>query len=431
MDISKKILSDPVNRWVFSRKNTDTFLVGGYLRDLLRGQDSNDKDFVLGKNAKKTAKDASKIFKGTFIELKQGGVYRVVLKDKTVLDFSCLNLPIVKDLQQRDFTINSMAWSPEKGIIDPFGGKKTLKSNTIKAVRSKNFLNDPLRIIRAYRFAAEIGCKIEKNTKKYLKKYSAELSSVASERITEEFFKILSNYNSVKNIKDMHNDKILSKILNIYSIKENKILSQNIKLLMRFDKIIKPLHNRNKLKKTKGIRKNVVTGTHMEEIRLELFLSDELNQGINRLGAIRLSLLLLNSSISKSKLKVSNNINKAIKDIHNGYRELTSNVRNKESNISSVDLYKIFKASGIRVMEVALIIIFLKEKNLKTILKKVDKFLMLKNKILLNGKDVQDILNIKKGTIIGRILADLEEKRYHGIIKTKAQARKWLLLNYT
>ena len=59
MDISEKILSDPINKWVFTNAGTEVFLVGGYIRDLLLDRASHDKDYVL-KNKAKTIADCFK-----------------------------------------------------------------------------------------------------------------------------------------------------------------------------------------------------------------------------------------------------------------------------------------------------------------------------------------------------------------------------------
>lgn len=412
MDISKTILSDPINKWVFFNAKTEVFLVGGYVRDLLRGHISKDKDFVLGvacgeKNAVESiAIGAAKKFNGTSITLKPQQTFRVVLKKtKEVLDFSCLNLSINNDLKERDFTINAIAWSPETGIIDPFGGRKDLNNHIVKTVRIKNLTEDYLRVIRAYRIAAELGFKIENHIRKYLKRYSKGLATVAPERITEESFKILSNDNPVKYLVECYKDKVLEKILMPRNVNS---LSKNIKFLRNFDSFFK---TQSFLKSPEGKR-------------ITAYLKEEISQGLNRLGLIRLALLLKDGSILNSRLRVSNNINKAIRDIHNGYKEAVKKNSNEE-------LYKIFNAAGNRVFETAIILSFIKGKNIKGVFKKADEFLKIKNKILLNGNDVQKILNIKPGTNIGKILSTLKEQHFKGLIKTKAEARRWLVLNFT
>src|SRR3989338_4725643 len=394
MDISKKILSDPINKWVFKTAqelNTDIYIVGGYMRDLLRGLKSNDKDFALKSKVEYIARKITKKFNGTFIVLKHKQAYRVVLKTKEALDFSYLNGSINNDLKERDFTINAIAWSPKTGIIDPFSGRKDLNKRIIKAVMIKNLLNDPLRIIRAYRIGAELRFKIETNTRKYLKIYSPKITKAASERITEEFFKILIKILSQGCCaQKKHNKKI-------------NALNQNMNLLNRLDLFLK---------------------NNLKDKKISHYLDEEISQKLNGLGLLRLSILFRNYSIANSNLRVSKNINKALKDIHNGMEAL-------KSNISDTELYKIFNASGERIFEMSLLLAFIRRKNIKEIFKRADEYLKIKNKILLNGDDVQRILNIEPGTKVGNILSALQEEKFKGTIKTRAEARKWLLSNFT
>lgn len=406
MDISKKILSDPINKWVFKTAqelNTDIYIVGGYMRDLLSGVKSNDKDFALKNNIEYIANKTAKKFNGTFIVLKHKQTYRVVLKNKEVLDFSYLNGSINNDLKRRDFTIDAIAWSPKTEIIDPFSGRNDLNKRIIKAVMIKNLLNDPLRIIRAYRIAAELGFKIETNTRKYLKIYSPKITKAASERITEEFFKILINKNPVNYLNECYTDKVLIKILQKKHNKKINALNQNMNLLNKLDLFLK---------------------NNLKDKKISHYLDEEISQKLNRLGLLRLSILFRNYSITNSNLKVSNNINKALKDIHNGIEAL-------KSNISDTELYKIFNASGERIFEISFLLAFIRRKNIKEIFKRANAYLKIKNKILLNGDDVQRILNIEPGIKVGNILATLQEEKFKGTIKTRAEARKWLLSNFT
>ncbi|MEK7823181.1 MAG: hypothetical protein AAB228_02975 [Nitrospirota bacterium] len=406
MDISKKILSDPINKWVFKTAqelNTDIYIVGGYMRDLLSGVKSNDKDFALKNNIEYIANKTAKKNNGTFIVLKHKQTYRVVLKNKEVLDFSYLNGSINNDLKGRDFTIDAIAWSPKTEIIDPFSGRNDLNKRIIKAVMIKNLLNDPLRIIRAYRIAAELGFKIETNTRKYLKIYSPKITKAASERITEEFFKILTNKNPVNYLNECYTDKVLIKILQKKHNKKINALNQNMNLLNKLDLFLK---------------------NNLKDKKISHYLDEEISQKLNRLGLLRLSTLFRNYSIANSNLRVSNNINKALKDIHNGMEISTG-------KISDTELYKIFYASGERIFEMSFLLAFISKKNIKEIFKRADEYLKIKNKILLNGDDVQRILNIEPGIKVGNILSALQEEKFKGTIKTRAEARKWLLSNFT
>ncbi len=100
---------------------------------------------------------------------------------------------IDSDLLARDFTINAMAVNlndPQK-LIDPLGGAQDLREKKIKACSPKSIMDDPIRILRAIRFAAEGGYKIEDETRRQLKTGVLLLRSTSPERIRDELFKIL------------------------------------------------------------------------------------------------------------------------------------------------------------------------------------------------------------------------------------------------
>ena len=427
MDIEKKILSDPLNKWVFDNSGCGTFLVGGYLRDLLLGiqkqqlvYKAKDRDFAVKSSfkAKNIAVRTAKKFDGTFIILKPGQTYRVVLKNKAgttrfmeTLDFSPFNTSINNDLSRRDFTVNAMAWSPETGIVDAFNGRNDLASRTLKAVRMKNLKADPLRIIRAYRIAAELGFEIEKLTRKNLKKQSGKLAGVASERITDEFFKFLCRDNAIEYLKKCNKDSVLKKILSSNNrIRKIDTLSKKINILNKFDLFLKL--------QLKEIEKT------NEGKRIAGFLKQEVSQGLNRIGLIRLALLTIDIPICDSILRFSRDIHRSVRDIHSGYRAALQ-------KISYTELYKIFNASGNRCFEIAILLSFIKRKNIKKFFRRANEYLKIKNKILLSGNDVQDILQIKPGAGIGRVLSRLKDMQYMKLVKTRAQARKWLLCNFT
>jgi len=406
MNISKKILADPVNKWIFKTAqglNSDIYIVGGYVRDLLRGVKSNDKDFVLKNNVEEIAKGAAKQFKGTYIVLKQGQTYRVVLKTKKVLDLSYLKSSINNDLKERDFTVNAIAWSPETGIIDPFGGVNDLKKRLIKVVMPENLLQDPLRIIRAYRLAAEPGFKIDTKTRKYLRLYSRKIKKVAHERITEEFFKILSNKNSVKYLNECCFDKVLIKILQKKHNNKINTLNKSMNLLNKFDLFIK---NNSKDKK------------------ISHYLDEEISQKLNRLGLLRLCIIIDGYKIQNSLLRASRVINKALADINNG-------IKTSQSINMNTEMYNIFNSAEESIFEMIFLLAFKKRTNIKKLFKRAYEYLKIKNKILINGNDIQMILKIKQGEKIGDILLSLQEEKFKGTVKTRAKAIKWLISNFT
>ncbi|MBO7631761.1 MAG: CCA tRNA nucleotidyltransferase, partial [Lachnospiraceae bacterium] len=93
-----------------------------------------------------------------------------------------------EDLLRRDFTINAMAYNESTGLVDLFGGIEDLQAGIIRAVGNptERFSEDALRILRAVRFAAQLGFTIEPETKQAMKTLSGNLKVVSAERIREE-----------------------------------------------------------------------------------------------------------------------------------------------------------------------------------------------------------------------------------------------------
>ena len=102
-----------------------------------------------------------------------------------------------EDLKRRDFTINAMAYNDREGIVDIFGGAEDLNAGIIRAVgcASDRFDEDALRILRAERFAAQLGFEIEEETKKAMVEQAAFLKDISAERIQVELTKLIMSDN--------------------------------------------------------------------------------------------------------------------------------------------------------------------------------------------------------------------------------------------
>lgn len=102
-----------------------------------------------------------------------------------------------EDLLRRDFTINAMAYNHEEGIIDEYGGLDDIRDGIIRCVGNPydRFSEDALRIMRAVRFSAQLGYRIEEETSKAIVKLSPNLASISAERINTELTKLLLSPN--------------------------------------------------------------------------------------------------------------------------------------------------------------------------------------------------------------------------------------------
>jgi tRNA nucleotidyltransferase (CCA-adding enzyme) len=412
MDLANKILSDPINQWLFSYAKKDIFLVGGYIRDLLLDRCINrDKDYVLKDNIRKIAIITSNKFNGTFIELnKKNQMFRVALKDGQFLDFSYMQNTIVEDLGKRDFRMNAMAWAPVRGLVDPFDGKTDLKNKIIRIINPKNLAEDPLRVLRAYRLAAQLRFTIDIDTRNYLRKYSSNIKETASERITEELFKLLMTDNASYYMSMIEKDKVFNEIFNVSTSR----IKLNIVMLAKFDQFLSLLR--------RGMFKRVIKS------RILSILDLNIGQGLSRIGFMRLTILLnkLNGDIENKygRLKYSKLIVKRIRMIHNGLSLC-------EGRITDNKLYDIFNATVDCEYEAALLISVTRHRNVDKFLKRADNFIKFKKNPLLDGHEIQKILNIEPSALIGKIQSEIHKKRFLAITRTKAEAKLWIISNFT
>lgn len=211
----RKVLQDPYNAIVFhAGRHMDVYLVGGYIRDLLSDRESSDRDYVVRGTIEPLVEAVASHTGGKPIKIGGEGLRRVVVKGRGTLDFSPLRQSIAEDLALRDFTINAIGWSLREGWIDPEGGMADLTQSLIRMVRAENLRSDPLRILRAYRLAAELSFKIVGETKSAICTISNLVSTVKSERITSEFFKILNHYAAPITIEEILSDGLLAYLIN-------------------------------------------------------------------------------------------------------------------------------------------------------------------------------------------------------------------------
>jgi len=183
----------------------EAYVVGGCVRDAILGRTPNDWDITtsaLPEQVKAVFRRTvdTGIKHGTVTVLLKEGAYEVTTyridgiyedgrhpKDVT---FTAL---LSEDLRRRDFTVNAMAYHPVGGLVDLFGGQEDLKNGVIRAVGepSERFEEDALRILRALRFAAQLGFTVEAETLRAVAEFAPRLEMISRERIREELTKLL------------------------------------------------------------------------------------------------------------------------------------------------------------------------------------------------------------------------------------------------
>ena len=166
------------------------YLVGGSVRDALlqRHQKSLDLDFVLPKGAIATARKIANLYYGGFVVLDEAREIARVVFDWGTLDLARQEgYSLETDLTRRDFTINAIAYNLHSGeLVDPLGGLKDLQHGIIRAVSYQNLEDDPLRLLRAYRQAAQLDFTIEAETRTATRDRAFLLETIAAERVQAE-----------------------------------------------------------------------------------------------------------------------------------------------------------------------------------------------------------------------------------------------------
>ena len=202
-------IPSPVD-YILSRLNAaghEAFIVGGCVRDAMMGRTPNDWDITTSalpaqiKRCFRRTIDTG-IKHGTVtVVLREGSfevtTYRIdgIYEDGRHPKEVSFTSDLTEDLRRRDFTVNAMAYHPEAGLVDVFGGQEDLQAKIIRAVGvpAERFEEDALRIMRAVRFAAQLNFSIEPVTLEQVTAFAPRLQLISRERIQVELVKLLTS----------------------------------------------------------------------------------------------------------------------------------------------------------------------------------------------------------------------------------------------
>jgi tRNA nucleotidyltransferase/poly(A) polymerase len=317
---------------------------------------------------------------------------RIALKNGLTFDFSRPLGTLKEDLLKRDYTINAIAWSPEKEIVDFYNGLEDIKKKKIRSISNENLISDPLRMLRAYRFAAEFNGSIEKRTRKAIELLHNNIKGISSERITLELFNLLNSNHSVKYLKMALSDGLLNDILFL----SYKVLARNIKVISLVEEA-----NINKL--PPGIK---------------VLLNKIFSQNLTYKGLICLELLLQNDLTMPERvpnIKMSSAIRKRIELAQRGIKEF------KETKYKSKNkLYDIFQTSKEATTDILVIA------GRLDLLKEYARFKRIWKKGFLSSEEIINISGIKTGPALGRIIIEIKKAQFEVRVKSKKSAIKFI-----
>ncbi len=189
-----------------------SYLVGGYIRDIILGREPEkvDVDIVVPLNAIEIGKKIADNVRAKFIILdEKREVVRIILNHIYIDIANQVSSTLEGDLCSRDFSINSIAYSfDKKCLFDPLNGLNDLEISLLRTHSENNLLNDPLRILRCFRFVSELNFKIDLKLVDFIKKNKGKLYLVAKERITNEIHKIVNGKNALEAVSLLKKFKI-------------------------------------------------------------------------------------------------------------------------------------------------------------------------------------------------------------------------------
>lgn len=198
----------------------EAYIVGGCVRDSLMGKRPSDWDICTSARAEEMMalfEDKrvipTGIQHGTLTILAEDGAYEVTTFriDGEYLDHRhpksvAFTRELAEDLSRRDFTINAMAWHPERGLIDLFGGVEDLRDRLVRAVGDpvQRFNEDGLRMLRMVRFATVLDFDYDPATYDAVRKQGHLLQYISKERIQVELNKILLAAHPARGLEDLY-----------------------------------------------------------------------------------------------------------------------------------------------------------------------------------------------------------------------------------
>ncbi|MBQ3516664.1 MAG: CCA tRNA nucleotidyltransferase [Lachnospiraceae bacterium] len=187
----------------------EAYAVGGCVRDSILGREPNDWDITTSASPE----EVKALFRRTIDTGIEHGTVTVMV-DKVGYEVTTYRIDgkyedgrhptevtftrnLKEDLLRRDFTINAMAYNDTDGLVDIFGGMEDIKNKVIRCVGDPKarFTEDALRLLRAIRFAAQLGYTIEENTREAMKEIAGNLSKISAERIQAELVKTVISPN--------------------------------------------------------------------------------------------------------------------------------------------------------------------------------------------------------------------------------------------
>ena len=412
------------------------YLVGGSVRDLLLGRELKDLDFALSGSCAEIAGAFARSIGGCFFWLDEERLQsRVVKKDAAgslTFDFAPQRGgTIAADLLQRDFSVNALAL-PVAGegcsIIDPANGVTDLRNGIIRTCSAESFADDPLRLLRAIRFAATLGFTIDGATWEALVRQAALLERVAAERIRDELFQILAAPRIEASLLLLLDSGLLPRIFprllwgTATSPEEEyrSSLNQRIGSAGRVEQLAAELDD-------------YFPADHE---RLRQHLNSQVEAGVSVLSLVKLAAFINGAAppgatdLVAAKLRLGKRARRILEKLERSRTALASAAEHK---LTSRVMYHFYSDSDPAGPELALFALAgeLARPDLcvRLVAYYFGDYLTAGAGLLLSGAEIMRLLGIGPGLAVGEAMERLREAESTGIVNTRAEAEAFLKKN--
>ncbi len=427
------------------QEKTPLYLVGGVVRDLFFDQLSPaDLDLAVSGETLAFAATYARLIKGRYVLLDAvEQTARVVYRKRMFIDFTRLRgASIEEDLQERDFTINAMALpfaecmtSDVPRLIDPYGGKSDLEQGIIRTVSPRSMITDPLRMVRAYRFAAQFGFTILPETEAEIKKHLSRLQDVSTERIHDEILKLLATNRASALLAQMTRSGLLFTIFpELKRLGESQLSEKAWAVLSNLEAI---LHNPAAYcdSRAEQIQRYLIDNPH--RIPLLKLASLFSSVGEREGAAPQESVALWEAAGERLRFSKAD-----VRFVHLllRYRTAVQQLLGLEGKALTQEVYALFKEAGPAVIGLLLLVMGKvwtdyseKEKErfiyfVEQCIDLLDTWIIptLNRPRLLSGHDLQQIFGLPPGPAFSQILQEAEAAEIRREFRTKAEAVAWV-----
>ena len=438
-------------------KDVEAYIVGGFVRDILMNKKSPDRDLILCNcDVEKFSQELADKLNAHFIELDPiNKIYRIVLENK--IDYIDITMPIEndfeKDIKRRDLTINAIAYNLKTSeIVDLVGGINDIKNKKIKGISEKNFEDDPLRLLRIFRFYAKTGFEIDESLIQLSKKLYKRINEPAKERVTVELLKMFEGKYCDLALLKLDECGLLEEIFPIY--KEVKKIPPNshhhldlIHHLIESVRQVQMIYEKSS-EEVKNYLETIKYGSVQELafLKLATFLHDigkpscwTIEEDTLRhrfikhdeIGSKLVVPILKDLKFSKKQIQYIQTLIK--------YHIYPSSLVSAE-DVTEKAFMKFYRKMDGYVIDVIILAMAdrlsargekitdeIVSKNINGLTKLLNDYLELRKDIkplekLLDGRDIMEILKIKQGPQLGEIISALKEAQISGNVTTKKEA---------